>query len=142
MEKIILYTDGASRGNPGPASIGVYIETLSKKYGEVIEDTTNNDAEYQAIVFALKKVKALLGKAKAKTAHVECRMDSELAQRQLTHKYKITHPTTQKHFLTVWNLVLDFGDVTFRHVPREENKIADSLANEALDNSQRQGKLI
>lgn len=130
---IVIYTDGASRGNPGPSSIGIYIETLGKKYGEVIENTTNNDAEYQALVTALKKVKSLLGKARAKQARIECRMDSELAVKQLSHEYKILHPTTQKHFLAVWNLCLDFGSVVFKHVPREENAIADGLANEVLD---------
>lgn len=133
METIVIYTDGASRGNPGPSSIGVWIETLGKSYSECIGVTTNNDAEYQALVFALKKTKTLLGKVKAKTVKVDCRMDSELAVRQLTHKYKIQHPTTQKHFLAVWNLMLDFGEVTFTHVPREQNTKADSLTNEALD---------
>ena len=65
MEKIIIYTDGGSRGNPGPAGIGVWIETLNKRYGETIGIATNNDAEYQALIFALKKCKALLGKQKA-----------------------------------------------------------------------------
>ncbi len=141
MEKIIVYTDGASRGNPGPASIGVWIETLGKSYGECIGVTTNNDAEYQALVFALKKVRLLVGRAKAKKIQVECRMDSELAVKQLTHKYKIEHPTTQKHFLVVWNLMLDFGAVTFVHVPREQNKRADALTNEALDRDRPESRL-
>lgn len=133
MNEVILYTDGASRGNPGPASIGVWIETLGKSYAEYIGITTNNDAEYQALVFALKKTKLLLGKVKAKSTKVDCRLDSELVVKQLNHKYKIEHPTTQKHFLAVWNLILDFGQVSFTHVPRECNIKADALTNEALD---------
>lgn len=142
METIIVYTDGASRGNPGPASIGVWIETLEKGYGEVIGETTNNDAEYQAIVFALGKIKSLVGKKQAKQAYVVCRMDSELAMKQLTHQYKIEHPTTQKHFLTIWNRMLDFGKVDFEHVPREKNTKADALANKALDESGAQREMF
>lgn len=142
MEKIIVYTDGASRGNPGPASIGVWIETLEKGYGECIGETTNNDAEYQALIFALKKTKSLIGKEKAKKMRVECRMDSQLAVKQMNHEYKIEHPTTQKHFLVVWNLMLDFEEVIFVHVPREQNMRADALANEALDARNSQGSIF
>ena len=59
-----MYTDGGSRGNPGPAGIGVWIETLNKKYSEHIGETTNNVAEYQALIFGLRKLKQLLGKNK------------------------------------------------------------------------------
>ncbi len=130
---IILYTDGGSRGNPGPAAIGVWIETLDKKYGETIGVATNNDAEYQALIFALKKVKALVGAAHAKKTRLDCRLDSELVVKQLTHQYKITKPNTQKYFLEVWNAMLDFADVTFTHVRREHNTVADALVNQALD---------
>lgn len=142
MDEIVVFTDGASRGNPGPAAIGVYIETLGKSYGECRGVATNNDAEYQAVVFALKKIKSLLGKAKTKETRVICCMDSELVVRQLNHRYKIEHPTTQKHFLTIWNLMLDFGEVIFRHIPREKNVRADALANEALDQKFSQKKIF
>ena len=142
MKKIIIYTDGGSRGNPGPAGIGVWIETLNKKYGEAIGEATNNDAEYQALIFALKKCKSLLGKQKAKQSTLECRLDSELIVRQLQHKYKITKENTQRYFLEVWNLMLDFSVVTFTHVPREQNKIADAMVNEALDKELGKGGLF
>lgn len=142
MEKIVVYTDGGSRGNPGPAAIGVWVETLEKKYSATIGDATNNDAEYQALIFALKKCKALLGKRKAKNMVIECNLDSELIVKQLNHQYKITKENTQRYFLETWNLMLDFGSVTFRHVPREQNKIADSLVNEALDEELCQGGLL
>lgn len=119
MEKIILYTDGGSRGNPGPSALGVYIETLGKGYGEFLGDKTNNEAEYSAIVSALKKVKSLIGKERAKKASVEVRMDSELACKQLNHEYKIENAKLQPLFLEVWNLTLDFGEVVFVHVPRD-----------------------
>lgn len=133
MEKIIVYTDGGSRGNPGSAGLGVYIETLGKSYGEFLGKKTNNEAEYAAIIFALKKIKALLGKTKAKQTEIECRMDSELACKQLNHIYKIENPGLQPLFLEVWNSMLDFKSVSFVHVRREENAKADALANEAMD---------
>lgn len=133
MERIVMYSDGGSRGNPGPAALGVHIETLGKRYGEPLGIRTNNEAEYAAIVFGLKKIKALLGKDRAKRSSVECRMDSELACRQLNHEYKIENAKLQPLFLEVWNLMLDFGEVRFVHIPRERNAIADACANEAMD---------
>lgn len=133
MEEIVVYTDGGSRGNPGPAAIGVWIETLNKKYGECIGDATNNDAEYQALIFALKKCKSLLGSSKAKKTRIICKLDSELVVKQLNHEYKITKENTQKYFLSVWNIMLDFGAVTFHHVPRSQNSVADAMVNQALD---------
>lgn len=133
MKQIVMYSDGGSRGNPGPSALGVYIETLDKRYGEPLGVRTNNEAEYAAIVFGLKKIKALLGKAVAKQADVECRMDSELACKQLNHEYKIENAKLQPFFLEVWNLMLDFGSVRFVHVPRAQNAVADACANEAMD---------
>jgi len=141
QKKIILYTDGGSRNNPGPAAIGVYIETFGKKYGVSIGIATNNEAEYGALLFGLKRIKALVGKTKAKKTSVECRMDSELIVRQLTHKYKVGSGL-QRYFLEAWNLVLDFSAVTFVHVPREKNTVADSLVNKALDEKEKQVSLL
>lgn len=142
MEKIILYTDGGSRGNPGPSALGVYIETLGKRYGEFLGEKTNNEAEYAAIVSALKKVKSLIGKEKARQATVEVRMDSELACRQLNHIYKIENEKLQPLFLAVWNLMIDFREVVFVHVPRERNIIADAEANKAMDRGGQQKNLL
>src|SRR5665648_426493 len=126
MEKIVMYSDGGSRGNPGPAALGVHIETLDKKYGEFLGTKTNNEAEYSAILFGLKKIKSLIGKIKAKQTEVECRMDSELACKQLNHEYKIENEKLQPLFLEVWNLTLDFSGVKFVHVRREYNTVADA----------------
>lgn len=142
MEKIVMYSDGGSRGNPGPSALGVYIETLDKKFGEFLGTKTNNEAEYAAIVFGLKKIKALLGKEKAKKMAVECRMDSELAMKQMNHVYKIENEKLQPYFLEVWNLMLDFKEVTFVHVRREFNAIADAEANRAMDESAKQKNLF
>lgn len=140
MNKLIIYTDGGSRGNPGPSAIGaVFVngETheVLKTYGERVEDGTNNEAEYKAIIFALKKAKALYGKDKVKNMEIEMRMDSELACKQLNGEYKLSTKHIQELFIEVWNLKTDFGKVIFTHIPREQNKLADAAVNEALDNT-------
>lgn len=139
-QKIIIYTDGGSRGNPGPAAIGVVIQNADgqtiKNYGEAIGEATNNEAEYRAVVSALEKTKALLGKAKIKKLAAEVNMDSELVAKQLNGEYKIEEERLFPFFVKVWNLRMDFGKVIFRHIPREKNKGADRLVNQALDKSQ------
>ena len=142
QEKIVMYTDGGSRGNPGPAAVGVYIETLGKKIGECIGIRTNNDAEYEALIFGLQKIKHFIGKEKSKKVEVKCFLDSELVVRQLNHEYKLKEPRIQQYFIEIWNLMLDFSGVTFVHIPREKNKIADAMVNEALDNQCKQNSLI
>jgi len=142
MEKIVMYSDGGSRGNPGPSALGVYIETLDKKFGEFLGTKTNNEAEYAAIVFGLKKIKSLLGKEKAKKTSIECRMDSELACKQMNHIYKIENAKLQPYFLEVWNLMLDFKEVTFVHVRREFNIVADAEANRAMDEAAQKRNLF
>lgn len=129
--KLIIYTDGGARGNPGPAAIGVVIG--DKHYGEQIGRTTNNVAEYKAVIFALKKAKQLLGKKKTKTMEVEVRSDSELLSRQLNGLYKIENNELQPLFIEIWNLKQDFKKVNFVHVPREKNREADRLVNKALN---------
>ncbi|KKQ43830.1 MAG: Ribonuclease H [Candidatus Moranbacteria bacterium GW2011_GWC2_37_8] len=142
MEKIVIYTDGGSRGNPGPAAVGVYIETLGKKIGQCIGIRTNNDAEYEALILGLQKVKHFIGKEKAKKIEVECLLDSELVVKQLNHEYRLKEQRIQQYFLEIWNLMFDFGKVTFTHIPREKNKVADAMVNEALDNQCKQNTLI
>lgn len=136
-EKVIVYTDGGSRGNPGPAALGVVIQDAAghtiKVYGEALGVKTNNEAEYSAVVSALKKIKALFGKKKTKNMKVEMRMDSELVARQLTGQYKIEVEKLFPLFISVWNLKMDFKEISFRHVPREKNREADRMVNEALD---------
>ncbi|MEK7151136.1 MAG: ribonuclease HI family protein [Patescibacteria group bacterium] len=135
--KYIIHTDGGSRGNPGPAAIGAVIETangsVKKEFGEYIGETTNNDAEYKAVIFALKKLKLLIGKEATRMAVVEVRLDSELVERQLGGQYKIMDKNIQGLFLEIWNLKIDFGGITFKHIRREENQEADRLVNAALD---------
>ncbi|MFH1575731.1 MAG: ribonuclease HI family protein [Candidatus Nealsonbacteria bacterium] len=137
MKKIIICTDGGSRGNPGPAAFGVVIcdeiGKVLKEYGETIGIRTNNEAEYEAVVFALKKVKALYGKDVLKNHEIEVRSDSELLVKQMNGEYKIIEPKIQELFLKVWNLKTEFKKLKFVAVPREKNQEADKLVNEALD---------
>ncbi|MDD5606545.1 MAG: ribonuclease HI family protein [Candidatus Pacebacteria bacterium] len=138
MKNIIIYTDGGSRGNPGKAGIGVVFcnekEQAIKKYGEFLGDKlTNNEAEYGAVIFALKKFKSLFSKELAKKTDIEIRSDSELLVKQLSGQYKVLDSKIQKLFLEVWNLKFDFKSVKFKLIKREKNIEADKLVNEALD---------
>lgn len=130
-EKIVMYTDGGARGNPGPAAVGAVID--GKRYAKAIGETTNNVAEYRAVIFGLQKVKQLLGHGKARETEVEVRADSELIVSQLTGTYKIKDPELKDLFIGVWNLRQDFKGVTFRLVRRGENRAADALVNRELD---------
>ena len=129
--KLLISTDGGSRGNPGPSAIGYVVG--DKGYGEYIGHTTNNVAEYKAISAALRKARALLGKTKAKQTDVEVRMDSQLACRQLSGIYRIENVTLQPLFFEIWNLRFDFKSVIFIHIPRENNIKADAMVNKTLD---------
>jgi|SRR3989344_7126844 len=130
-KKFIIYTDGGSRGNPGPSAIGAVVG--HKEYGEQIGRTTNNVAEYSAVIFALKKAKQLLTSKKAEQTYIELRTDSELLVKQLNGEYKIKDKDLQPLFIEVWNLKQDFKNVVFLHVTRDNNKKADSLVNKALN---------
>ena len=146
-EKIIVYADGGSRGNPGPAAVGVVISNEKgqkiKEYNQVLEEiSTNNEAEYEAVIFALKKLKQLFGKEKTKNLVVEFRVDSELIASQLSGEYKINEERMQLLFMKVWNLKFDFGKISFKSIPREQNKRADQLVNEALDGRGKNEKMF
>ena len=137
-EKIIVYTDGGSRGNPGPAAVGAVVLNAAgqklKEYGAKLEEiSTNNEAEYEAVIFGLKKLKQLFGKEKTKGLAVEFRVDSELIASQLSGEYKVSEERMQLLFMKVWNLKFDFGKITFKSIPRGENRRADELVNQALD---------
>lgn len=133
--KILVHIDGGSRGNPGPSAIGVVIDYdgRQKTYGENIGEGTNNQAEYKAVIFALKKIPQLVSKAKAKESYVEIHSDSQLLVEQVSGFYKIKEPGIQKLFLEFWNLRTEFKSVLVTYVPRDKNKLADKLVNQALD---------
>ena len=134
--KIVIYTDGGSRGNPGPAAIGVIFTDekgkVIKEYAEKIGRATNNEAEYEAVIFALQKAKLLFGKRKIKTMEVEVKLDSEFVAKQLNGKYKILDRRIEQLFLKTWNLKIEFEKVKFIHILRNKNIEADRLVNQAL----------
>lgn len=135
MNKIIVNTDGGARGNPGPAAIGVVISDgtkIIKEYGKTIGTATNNIAEYQAVVSALETLAKDL--KDPKQTDILIRADSELIVKQLKGEYKVKEPNLAKEFLKVYNLKHNFKSVSYLHVFREQNKEADRLVNEALDN--------
>ncbi|OGN09667.1 MAG: hypothetical protein A3J46_01595 [Candidatus Yanofskybacteria bacterium RIFCSPHIGHO2_02_FULL_41_11] len=142
--KFLIHTDGGARGNPGPAAAGVVIDALQqvqgkataewkKEYGEYLGEVTNNEAEYRAVILALKKLKHLVGGNKAKDSSVEFHVDSELLAKQLNGEYKIKDKNIQNLFLEIWNLKTDFGEVAFRHILRDKNTEADRIVNQILD---------
>jgi len=141
MERIVMYSDGGSRGNPGPAALGVFLETLDIRYGEFLGNGTNNEAEYAAILSGMKRVLAEIGAERARNAHLECRMDSELAMKQLTGRYRVKHPHMKHWFALIQNEIPNFAQVSFHHVPREKNKEADRMVNETLDRAMAKNSL-
>ena len=129
-EEIQTYSDGGARGNPGPAATGSVLKQGDEvlwELGEYIGETTNNQAEYRALIKALEQAKAM----GAKKLH--CFLDSELLVKQLKREYRVKEPTLQVLYLKAYNLAQQFSTVSFTHIRREYNKHADRLVNEALD---------
>ncbi|MBI1956926.1 MAG: ribonuclease HI family protein [Candidatus Niyogibacteria bacterium] len=137
VKEIVIYTDGGARGNPGPAAVGVVIQDASgktlKEYSDFIGERTNNEAEYEAVILALKKAKQLFGKDTTKNIAVHFRVDSELIARQLMGRYKVEEKRLAELFMKVWNLKMDFESIDFESIPREKNRAADRLVNRELD---------
>ena len=127
-----MYTDGGARGNPGPAAIGVVFPDLKKEYGEQIGIATNNIAEYKAVIFGLKKAKRLL-KDECEKTEIEIRSDSELIVNQMKGEYKVKNENLKHLFVNAQNLLKNFENVKFIHIPRGKNKEADRMVNSALD---------
>ncbi|OGZ58823.1 MAG: hypothetical protein A3B96_00570, partial [Candidatus Spechtbacteria bacterium RIFCSPHIGHO2_02_FULL_43_15b] len=135
--------DGGSRGNPGPAALGVAMGSpINKGFSKYLGKKTNNEAEYEAVIFALSKMKALLGSGKCKDINVLFKMDSDLAVNQLSGRWKIEGSTIVPLFVKIHNLRMNFGKVEFDHVPREQNKQADALVNQELDKHTEEGTLF
>jgi len=133
--KLIIYTDGASRGNPGLASYGFSIRNEKGKVlyeeGKYIGITTNNFAEYSAVLNALKYVEE---NYKGKYSGLDFYMDSKLAVEQLSGRYKIKSLNLKPLIYKIKELEGKLGEPVYKHIPRELNKVADWLANQALDN--------
>lgn len=135
----ILFTDGGARGNPGPAGAGAVIkkgDATLKKIAKPLGKRTNNWAEYEAVIIALEELKKIVPESRRKETVVEVRLDSELIARQLSGKYQVKEKTLFSQYIKAHNLLVkDFPNTTFTHIPREKNKEADALSNEAMDNS-------
>ena len=131
--KIIVYTDGGARGNPGPAAVGVVIEGDGKfvvKFGKRIGASTNNTAEYTGVIEAFN----YLIKQGSRGEVIEVLMDSLLVVQQLSGKFKIKQPHLKKLWTEVKASEKKVGErVVYVHIPREKNKEADRLVNEVLD---------
>jgi len=135
MEKIIIYTDGASRGNPGLAAVGAVIfdgEEVLAELRNFLGEQTNNWAEYEAVIQVLERADEL----NLNDRDIEIRLDSKLVAEQLSGNWKIKSDTILEQYKKAQEVLKKgFKSVTYVHVPREQNKYADRLANEAIDNA-------
>jgi len=126
-----LFTDGGSRGNPGPGACAYVLYdpagNLQEKCGKYLGKVTNNQAEYEGIIEGLKAAK------QNRVEELGCLLDSELVVRQINGTYKIKDPGLKPRTLEVFKLIQNFKTVTFNYIPREQNKEADKLVNETLD---------
>jgi ribonuclease HI len=129
--EMTLFVDGASRGNPGPSGVGVVLYDGGRRvlcsFGRYIGETTNNVAEYTALLYGLKE--ALTQQA----ASLKVRTDSELLARQIQGRYKVKEPHLKVLHDQVHHLIPVFNSFSIHHIPREKNREADRLANRAID---------
>lgn len=130
--RILIYTDGAARGNPGPAGLGALLRDAGT--GEVLAELarflgvrTNNYAEWTAVEDALREA------LRMDATHVDLRMDSELVARQISGRYRVKHPDLKPIHASVMTMLGQLDGYTVGHVPRELNKDADRLSNVAID---------
>jgi len=131
--EISMFTDGGSRGNPGPAAIGVIIKDHKKetihKIGKYIGVGTNNDAEYKALIEGLSFLSDL------KHSQVDCYLDSELVVKQLNGLYKVKNQNIKEYWNKIKILEKNFKHITYQHINREKNWEADELVNQVLDSA-------
>lgn len=131
MDRLILWTDGGARGNPGPAGIGVVMTDAQgevvAEIAEYIGEATNNQAEYRALIAGLTRARELAATV------VDIRMDSELVVRQLNGEYKVKNENMKPLYVQATALLKTFARYTIQHVRREQNAEADKLVNQALD---------
>jgi ribonuclease HI len=129
--KARLYTDGGARGNPGPAAYGFVLEagdgTILAAEGDFIGEATNNTAEYRGLIAGLARA------AELAVPEVEVRSDSELLVKQMRGEYRVRNANLRTLSLEAARLAREVGKVTYVHVRREKNELADRLVNEALD---------
>lgn len=129
VETAIAYTDGAARGNPGPAGAGAYFQLAEeeKRFFRYLGEATNNQAEYAALLLALEEAQNM------GIRNLEIRADSELMVRQITGEYKVRNERLREVFEEAQRRIESFDSFKIVHVPREANQEADRLANQAID---------
>ena len=131
MKKLLLHVDGGSRGNPGPAGIGIVVSDAKgkkvKEFNKYIGIATNNVAEYNAVIYGLQE--ALIERAD----DVELNLDSELAAQQLKGEYRVKNPNIRPLFEQALHLISGFKKIDIKHIAREKNKEADKLVNKAIN---------
>jgi ribonuclease HI len=129
--RLILHADGGSRGNPGPAGAGAWLTTPdgqeAASLNRYLGVTTNNVAEYQALIMGLEAALAQGARSLA------VRLDSELLIRQMQGRYQVKAPHLKPLYARARALAVRFDSITFTHIPREQNSVADALANQAMD---------
>lgn len=130
-DKLWIYVDGAARGNPGPAGLGVVIfdenKNRIKEYYKYLGKATNNNAEYNALIYALQEAHMLGAK------HIVLHMDSELVAKQLKGEFRVRNSNIKPLFEQVLHLVNGFEKIEIKHIDRSLNKEADKLANKAIN---------
>ena len=128
-----IYIDGAARGNPGPAGIGVILEDANKQVVKNIDkfigNATNNVAEYTALIIGMDEAYKLGAKK------ITVNTDSELMAKQLGGEYRVKSPALKSLHAKILKILDNFDQVVINNIPREENKSADRLANKAIDSS-------
>jgi len=129
--RVLLYTDGGARGNPGPAAFAYVLQsedgTVLASRGEAIGVATNNVAEYSALVAGLRHA------IETGVSELEVRSDSELMVKQMRGEYRVKNKALQELFLDASRLARQLPAVTYTHVRREHNQLADQLLNDVLD---------
>jgi ribonuclease HI len=130
MKKLVIHTDGVSRGNPGRAAIGAVIRDergeLVASISQSIGKATNNQAEYRAIIAALEEALSL------DADEVELNSDSELVVKQVKEQYRVRKKTLRPLYQRVKQLQISLKEFRIKHVPRQQNREADKVANAAL----------
>ena len=130
-DRVLIYCDGGARGNPGPAASAYVLEaedgSVIAAEGEAIGTATNNVAEYRALIAGLERA------VEAGVGELEVVSDSELMVKQMRGEYKVKNPALQELFVEASRAARAIGRVTYTHVRREHNELADRLVNEALD---------
>jgi ribonuclease HI len=141
-DKIIIYTDGGARGNPGPAGSGAVITDsagkILKEVHTALGVATNNIAEYNGVLIGLEALKKMFGKEKLAHIEIEVRMDSELVVKQMNGIYKVKDANLKLLFADICSMrAAHFPHLKFTHIPREKNKEADRMSNIAMDESEK-----